>query len=94
MDAADKPRYMDIYAIARLLQMHEAWTIFTNFGAMVFHEAFQIRDGITFPSYDVYTKESGIYKQLDDSVKMCIEQLSTPIREDAVALGAHSADAG
>lgn len=88
MDAADKPRYMDIYAIARLLQMHEAWTIFTNFGAMVFHEAFQIRDGITFPSYDVYTKESGIYKQLDDSVKMCIEQLSTPIREDAVALGA------
>lgn len=89
LDATERPRYQDIRAIARILQMHEAWTIFTNYGAMVFDEAFKIREGITFPTYNVYSKESGIYKQLDDSVKMCIAQLSSPIREDAVALGAH-----
>ncbi|MCC8063150.1 MAG: SusD/RagB family nutrient-binding outer membrane lipoprotein [Rikenellaceae bacterium] len=89
LDATERPRYQDIRAIARVLQMHEAWTIFTNYGAMVFDEAFKIREGITFPTYNVYSKESGIYKQLDDSVKMCIAQLSSPIREDAVALGAH-----
>lgn len=88
MDAAEKPRYMDIRAISRVLQMHEAWTIFTNFGAMVFDEAFKIREGIVLPKYDVYTKESGIYKQLDDSVKMCIAQLISPMNADAVALGA------
>lgn len=85
----EQARYQDIRAISRLLQMHEAWTIFTNFGAMVFNQAFQIRQGITFPAYDVYTKESGLYKALDDSVKMCIAQLSSPMREDAVALGSH-----
>lgn len=88
LSATDKPRYQDIRAIARVLQMHEAWNVFTNFGAMVFNEAFKIREGITFPTYDVYSKESGLYKQLDDSVKMCIAQLSTPINPEAVALGA------
>ena len=89
LDDEEQARYQDIRAISRLLQMHEAWTIFTNFGAMVFNQAFQIRQGITFPAYDVYTKESGLYKALDDSVKMCIAQLSSPMREDAVALGSH-----
>lgn len=87
MEPAEQARYQDIRAIARLLQMHEAWTIFTNYGAMVFNEAFKVREGINYPAYDVYNVD--IYKQLDDSVKMCIAQLSSPVREDAVSLGHH-----
>lgn len=85
LEASDRPRYQDIRAISRLLQMHEAWTVFTNFGAMVYSEAFKAREGIIKPAYDIYSVD--IYKALDDSVKMCIEQLSSPMREDAVALG-------
>lgn len=87
-DPVDRQRYADIRAIARLLQMHEAWTVFTNYGAMVFSEAFQAQsEKIIKPAYDVYSKEAGIYKQLDDSVKMCIAQLASPMFGDAVALG-------
>ncbi|MDE6499191.1 MAG: SusD/RagB family nutrient-binding outer membrane lipoprotein, partial [Rikenella sp.] len=87
-DPVDRQRYADIRAIARLLQMHEAWTVFTNYGAMVFSEAFQAQsEKIIKPAYDVYSKEAGIYKQLDDSVKMCIAQLASPMFSDAVALG-------
>ncbi|MDE5944457.1 MAG: SusD/RagB family nutrient-binding outer membrane lipoprotein [Rikenella sp.] len=89
LTTADQMRYQDIRAIARLLQWHEAWTIFTNYGAMVFNDAFKVRQGVEFPKYDIYTKESGLYKVLDDSVKLCIEQLNSPMRDDAVALGAY-----
>lgn len=87
LEPTERARYQDIRAISRLLQMHEAWTIFTNYGAMVFDEAFQVRAGIVLPTYNVYSKESGLYKQLDDSVKMCIQQLNSPINPEAVALG-------
>lgn len=87
LEPAERERYLDIRAISRLLQMHEAWTVFTNYGAMVFSEAFQARAGIIKPTYDIYSKESGLYKQLDDSVKACIAQLSSPMKGDAVALG-------
>lgn len=85
MEEVNRPRYQDIYAIARVLQMHEAWTIFTNYGAMVFNDAFKVREGVTYPVYDIYSVD--IYKQLDDSVKMCIDMLSAPMNPDAVALG-------
>lgn len=87
LEPAERERYLDIRAISRLLQMHEAWTVFTNYGAMVFSEAFQARAGIIKPVYDIYSKQSGLYKQLDDSVKTCIAQLSSPMKGDAVALG-------
>lgn len=87
LEPADRERYQDVRAIARLLQMHEAWTVFTNYGAMVFTEAFQARAGIIRPAYDIYNKETGLYKKLDDTVKACIQQLNSPKLSDAVALG-------
>ena len=87
LEPAERERYQDVRAIARLLQIHEAWTVFTNYGAMVFSDAFKAREGVIRPAYDVYSKESELYKRLDDSVKMCIDQLNSPMKSDAVALG-------
>ncbi|WP_298061299.1 SusD/RagB family nutrient-binding outer membrane lipoprotein [uncultured Rikenella sp.] len=85
LKGTEQARYQDIRAISRLLQIHEAWTIFTNYGTMVFNDAFKVREGVTYPTYDIYSVD--IYKQLDDSVKACIAQLNSPVREDAVSLG-------
>lgn len=89
LEPVDRPKYQDIRAIARLLQTHEAWVIFTNYGSMVYSEAFKVREGVKFPSYDIYNSETAIYKSLDDTMKMCIAQLSTPKLSEAVALGAY-----
>lgn len=88
LSETEQPRYQDIRAIAQLLQTHEIWWVFTNYGAMPYSEAFKAKEeGIIKPAYDIYSVD--IYKQLDEIVKACIAQLSSPMREDAVSLGTH-----
>ncbi len=79
----DKERYINIGAIAKILQTYEAFLLFDTHGSAPYKEALKGLEGNVTPAYDMY---EDIYKSLDTTIKAQVNLLlSKPANQ--VALG-------
>ena len=75
---AEKERYADIQAIARILLSHQQWSVLDCYGAAPITEAFQIANDVRTPRYDLYQKSINgepMYKIIDGQVKTAVATL-------------------
>lgn len=81
---AEKEKYSDLAAIARMLEAYEAWLMFDVYGAAPYSEAFKVDEGIKTPVYDLYKDK---YKEFDQIVKKSVDDLSSTAKAEQYPLG-------
>ncbi len=81
---AEKDKFSDLAAIAKMLEAYEAWLMFDVYGAAPYTEAFKVDEGIKLPKYDFY---QDLYKQFDATVKQSVADLSSTTKVEQYPLG-------
>lgn len=70
----DKERYVNIAAIARILQTYQAWLLFDTHGAAPYREALRGLEGNNTPKYDMF---DDLYKTFDSTIKAQVATLQS-----------------